>query len=373
MGEPAKPLKLLIVTDAWHPQVNGVVQTLSRTIEELTAAGHTISLLTPEPFRTLPLPSYPEIRLAIPRPGAVTAIIETANPDAVHIATEGVLGLLARRHCLRHNRPFTTSYHTRFPEYIEARVRSPLIGRAMRRLGYDVLRWFHGPSRAVMVGTPSMARALAAEGFRAIKLWTRGVDHALFHPARRVELDCPGPVMLYVGRVAVEKNLDAFLSLPLPGTKYVVGDGPDLPRLKGLYPETIFTGFLHGEALAAMMASADVFVFPSRTDTFGLVLLEAMASGVPVAAFPVPGPGDIIEDGISGALDEDLGSAITRALTCSREAARARSLTYSWQRTAEIFVALIREAQLEIERTRQLAGPSVNHQPTSLGADNASG
>ncbi|WP_239025306.1 glycosyltransferase family 4 protein [Rhodoligotrophos defluvii] len=367
------PLKLLIVTDAWHPQVNGVVQTLTRTAEALRAGGHQVSMLTPEPFATFPLPSYPEIRLASPRPSAVARFIETADPDAIHIATEGVLGLLARRHCLRTGRSFTTSYHTRFPEYLAARMGHPAAGRAACRLAYAALRWFHRPSRAVMVGTPSMYDTLRAQGFRAVRLWTRGVDHALFHPNRRRALPHPGPIMLYAGRVAVEKNLDAFLSLEMPGTKYVVGDGPDLARLKIRYPTAVFTGYLHGEALAGMMASADVFVFPSRTDTFGLVLLEAMASGVPVAAFPVPGPRDIVEDGISGALDEDLGAAISRALGCSRAAARARSLEFSWERTAEIFVQLVSEAQLDKERARQIGRPSINHQPTSLGADDAGG
>ncbi|MGF7162069.1 glycosyltransferase involved in cell wall biosynthesis [Rhodoligotrophos appendicifer] len=333
-------MHILIVSDAWFPQINGVVQTLVKTSEGLRARGHVVSMITPDQFRTWPMPSYPEIRLALARTSRVGKMIEAVAPDAVHIATEGPLGLAARRHCVRRKRCFTTSYHTRFPDYLRARLNFAGVERA----GYGFMRWFHAPAQAVMAGTPSVARDLEAHGFANVRLWTRGVDHTLFHPGRRIQLDLPGPIALYVGRVAVEKGIEAFLSLDFKGTKMVVGDGPALARLKAQHPDAVFTGYRRGEALAEIMASADVFVFPSRTDTFGLVMLEAMASGLPVAAFPVTGPIDIVEDGVSGALDEDLGQAITRALTCRRTDARLRALEFSWDRTAEIFAAHVADA-----------------------------
>lgn len=372
-SETVKP-HILIVTDAWHPQVNGVVQTLSMTRQILLERGHRITMLTPEGMPTRAMPGYPEIRLAMPRPGTIRRQIAGIAPDMIHIATEGPLGLRARRYCLKRGLPFTTSYHTRFPEYLAARVTHPALSAVARRAGYRFMKWFHAPCQAMMVGTPSMIAALRKEGFANLRLWTRGVDHRLFHPDRRRVVQERRPVALYAGRVAIEKGLDDFLSLPFEGTKVIVGDGPDLPRLRRKYPDAVFTGYRRGEALAEAMAGADVFVFPSRTDTFGLVMLEAMACGVPVAAYRVPGPLDVVEDGISGALDDDLGKAVTRALACSRQAARLRAMQFSWAGTAASFAAIIEDAQAQKVKACRYDRPSpINHRPTTLGADDAGG
>ncbi|MBU0824772.1 MAG: glycosyltransferase family 1 protein [Alphaproteobacteria bacterium] len=319
-------MRILIVSDAWEPQVNGVVRTLQATIAELRRAGHEVGVVSPDLFRSVPCPSYPEIRLAFAGWRKVGRHIRAFAPQAIHISTEGPLGLAARRWCLRNEFPFTTAYHTRFPEYVAARL--PLSPAFVWRF----IRWFHRPARHIMVATRSLARELTAQGLGQTMMWERGVDHALFHADRAPHpayADLPRPIQLYVGRVAVEKNIGAFLDIDRPGTKVIVGDGPALAALKSQHPSALFLGKLGGEALAAAYAGADVFVFPSRTDTFGLVVIEALSCGTPVAAFPVPGPGDIIRDG-AGALDEDLGRAIDTALACDRGDAAALGARYSW-------------------------------------------
>jgi len=329
-------VNILIVTDAWHPQVNGVVRTIATVRTELEAMGHTVEVIGPDRFRTIPLPTYPEIRLALGAGRRLGAMIEALNPDCIHIATEGPLGFAARRYCLRHAVPFTTAYHTRFPEYVRDRVPIPLA------LGYAVVRRFHRPSAAVMVATASIERDLTRRGFTNIRRWTRGVDTVLFRPRPKDFLDLPRPIALYVGRVAVEKNLEEFLALDLPGSKLVVGDGPARADLAQRYPGVIWAGAKHGEELAKHYAAADVFVFPSRTDTFGLVLLEALASGVPVAAYPVPGPLDVVDGSGAGCLDEDLKRAVEGALRLPPERCREHALNFSWRRSAEQFLANLR-------------------------------
>src|SRR5712672_1555463 len=271
---------ILVATDAWHPQVNGVVRTLTMMAEAAKGLGVEVSFLTPQSFRTFAMPSYPDLQLALPYPAKIAALIEKAQPDSIHIATEGPIGLLVRRYCRKHRLPFTTSFHTRFPEYVSAR--SPIPESWVWR----ALRWFHRPSQAVMAATPALAAELRIRGFSNVVLWSRGVDTALFHP-RDIDLCLPQPIFLSVGRVAVEKNLEAFLSLDLPGTKIVIGQGPQEAELRRRFPDAKFLGLLENGILAAHLAAADAFVFPSLTDTFGVVQLEALACGVPVAAYPV--------------------------------------------------------------------------------------
>jgi glycosyltransferase involved in cell wall biosynthesis len=326
-------MRILLVSDAWAPQVNGVVRTLQQVKSECEALGHRVDVVSPEQFRTVPCPTYPEIRLALPPGRAIGRRIGEMRPASVHIATEGPLGIAARRQCMRRGLPFTTSYHTRFPEYVHARFPVPLA------LGYAWMRWFHRPSKAVMVATRSIRRDLEARGFANVADWSRGVDTELFRPDRPPALDLPRPVHLYVGRVAVEKNLEAFLSMPVRGgSKLVVGGGPQLGELRARYPEVHFAGAQFGEKLARYYASGDVFVFPSLTDTFGLVLLEALASGLPVAAYPVPGPLDVIGGSGCGVLDRNLAQAAERALEVPRARCRAYALTFSWRRCAEQFL-----------------------------------
>jgi glycosyltransferase involved in cell wall biosynthesis len=337
-------MRILIATDAWHPQINGVVRTLAMTAAAAKPFGVDIRFLTPESFRTVALPGYPGIRVALPEPTRIAALIAEANPDSIHIATEGPIGLLVRRYCRKHARPFTTSFHTRFPDYISARAPIP------EAWIWAALRWFHSASRAVMAATPALADELRQRGFRNVVLWTRGVDIGLFHP-RETDLRLPRPIFLSVGRIAVEKNLDAFLGLDLPGTKVVVGDGPARATLERIYPDAVFLGARAGEQLAATYAAADVFVFPSRTDTFGLVLLEALASGVPVAAFPAAGPRDVIGDTPVGVLDEDLQSASLAALKIAPEACLEFAASRTWEKSARAFVANIVEACAAETRT----------------------
>lgn len=326
-------MRLLIATDAWLPQINGVVRTFSTLVGKLSEAGHDVRLLTPETFPTLPCPSYPEIRLAVCRPKTVSAAIEAFAPEAIHIATEGPLGWAVRRHCLRRRLPFSTSFHTRFPEYIQARWRVPLAW------SYRFVRTFHAPATHVMVATASIEQELAARGFRNISRWTRGVDTGLFRPRPKNLYALPRPVSLYVGRIAVEKSVEDFLRLDLPGSKVLIGDGPMRTSLAQRYPQAHFLGAKTGEDLAAHYAAADVFVFPSRTDTFGLVLLEALASGVPVAAYPVPGPLDVVGDSGAGCLDENLATAVTEALAVPAERCRARAEAFSWDNSVRQFLA----------------------------------
>jgi glycosyltransferase involved in cell wall biosynthesis len=324
-------MRILVATDAWHPQVNGVVRTLAMTAEAAKAFGAEISFLTPQSFRTFAMPSYPDLRLALPRGAKIARLIEDAKPDSIHIATEGPIGFLVRRYCRKHGLPFTTGFHTRFPEYISARLPVP------ESWVWRVLRAFHGPSEAVMVATPALANELRMRGFRNVVLWPRGVDAGLFHP-READLGLPRPIFLCVGRVAVEKNLEAFLDLDLPGTKVIVGDGPARAALERDYPDAVFLGARQGEALAQAYAAGDVFVFPSKTDTFGLVLLEALASGLPVAAFPVTGPRDVIGDAPVGVLNADLRTACLSALEISPQACLDFSARHTWEASARAFV-----------------------------------
>ena len=324
-------MRICIVTDAWHPQTNGVVRTLNTTRAMLIAQGHEVRVIEPGMFRSFPCPTYPEIRLAWRPTKLLNTELQAFRPDYVHIATEGPLGMAARSYCLQHGWPYTTSYHTQFPEYLRARMPVPLTW------SYAWLRRFHGAAARTMVATPSMQSQLETHGFTKLARWSRGVDVELFQPGRRMLLDLPRPISLYLGRVAVEKNVEEFLKLQLPGTKLVIGDGPAREQLQHRYPQTVFVGFKYGEELAAHVAAADVFVFPSRTDTFGLVLLEAMACGVPVAAYPVTGPIDVVRNGVTGTLDEDLQAATLSALNMNRQACRTHALQYTWENATAQF------------------------------------
>jgi glycosyltransferase involved in cell wall biosynthesis len=327
-------MHVLVATDAWKPQVNGVVRTLEALSRHAGALGARVSFMTPDGLPTLPLPGYPEIRLALVRAGSVAQRIDALQPDAIHIATEGPIGLAVRRYCLRRGRPFTTSFHTRYPDYVAARLPIP------ERWTWSWLRWFHGRASAVLAATPGLAAELTARGFPDVTIWSRGVDTALFRP-RAADLGLPRPVFLSVGRLAVEKNIAAFLALDLPGTKLVVGDGPLRGELAAQFSNAVFLGARSGAELAEIYAAADVFVFPSRTDTFGLVLLEALASGVPVAALPVGGPRDVIGDRPVGVLDADLRAACLGALRLSRDDCRAFALGMSWETSARHFLGAI--------------------------------
>ncbi len=325
-------MRIVIATDAWHPQVNGVVRSIEAMSAEARALGAEVEFLTPEGFPGVGLPTYPGIKLAYPTRRALARRLAALAPDHIHIATEGPVGLATRRHCRRAGLVFTTSYHTQFPDYLAARAPIP------RALTFAALRWFHNAGAGTMVPTASVARELRRQGFSNIMRWTRGVDHHLFRPRPTSVLDLPRPIFLYVGRVAIEKNLEAFLGLEIPGSKVVAGDGPAREALEVRFPAATFLGMRTGEDLARIYASADVFVFPSRTDTFGIVLLEALASGLPVAAYPVPGPSDVIGDSEVGALDEDLARACRKALTLRRDKARAFALTFTWAESARQFL-----------------------------------
>jgi glycosyltransferase involved in cell wall biosynthesis len=325
-------MKITVATDAWHPQVNGVVRTLTSLARSAATLGAEIDFLTPDGFPSMPLPTYPGLRIALPNRREIIRRIEAAAPEAIHIATEGPIGWAVRAHCRRHKLAFTTSYTTRFPEYVEVRTRLPL------SVGYAVMRHFHSASSMVMVATDSLRQELGGRGFRKLGFWTRGVDTELFNPHHPAALDLPRPIFMTMGRVAVEKNIEAFLSLDLPGTKVVVGDGPQKAQLEKQYPNAVFLGEKKGADLTAHLAAADVFVFPSLTDTFGVVQLEALACGTPVAAFPVTGPKDVIADHPIGALDTDLRSACLRALGMSREACRNFALERSWENSARQFI-----------------------------------
>lgn len=329
------PARIVIVTDAWMPQMNGVVRTLTTTVDLLRTRGHDVLVVAPDAFRSAPCPTYPEIRLALARPARVAKAISEFAPDAIHIATEGPLGFMARRLCLRRGWPFTTAYHTQFPAYIARRTRLP------ESWFWRYIRWFHQPATRVMVATDSIRAELAVHGLDKVHRWSRGVDLAQFSPVaeRPVEFAAlERPIQLYVGRVAVEKNITAFLQSRHPGAKVVVGDGPELASLKRRFPEAVFLGKRAGAMLAGCYAGADVFVFPSRTDTFGLVIVEALACGTPVAAFPVPGPVDIVTERC-GALSDDLDRAIDAALFCKREDCVARGREFSWEAATDQFLA----------------------------------
>jgi glycosyltransferase involved in cell wall biosynthesis len=326
--------RILIVSDAWTPQVNGVVRTLRTITEEMRAMGKVVEIIGPDRFRTIPMPSYPEIRLALFPGRKLARLIDEFAPDALHIATEGPLGMAARAYARRRKIAFTTAFHTRFAEYLQARTKIPL------RLTYAWLRWFHGAGAGVMVATQSLREELTTRGFRNVRAWSRGVDLAAFHTEPKEDWNLKRPIFAYVGRLAVEKNLRAFLDLQLPGSKLVVGDGPQRKALERAYPDAHFAGARFGAALAAAYAGADVFVFPSKTDTFGLVVLEALASGLPVAAYPVTGPKDILGESPVpvGALHENLQQAALEALKIDRAACRPHAETYSWTACAQRFM-----------------------------------
>lgn len=328
-------MRIALVTDAWHPQVNGVVRTLDTTVAELRRMGHDVLTITPQDFRTLPCPTYPSIRVALWPARGVARALRDFVPEAIHIATEGPLGHAARRWCLARRVPFTTAFHTQFPEYIRLRAPLPV------SWSYRYLRHFHSAAARTMVPTPTQRDKLAARGFANLVLWSRGVDTSVFHPGEALRWDWPRPIAVYMGRVAVEKNIEAFLDLPGIATKVVIGEGPDLKRFTASYPACHFIGARYGRDLARHLAAGDVFVFPSRTDTFGLVLLEALACGLPVAAYPVQGPLDIIVDGVCGALDEDLGRAVTRALRLTRADCLAHASRYSWRSATRDFLSYL--------------------------------
>lgn len=345
------PLKIALVTDAWFPQVNGVVRTLAATVAELDRRGYEVELITPQRFTTVPMPGYSQIRLALAPRFSARRMLDSFVPDIVHIATEGPIGWSARSWCKARGVPFTSAFHTRFPDYLAVRT-----GIDAEHF-WPLMRRFHAPSRAVLVSTPTLAAELQQRGMPRTALWGRGIDHWTFRPDHEPHAalkDLPRPIMLNVGRVASEKNLEAFLGADVPGTKVVVGDGPALESLRARYPQVVFTGSLSGEELAAAYCAADCFVFPSLTDTFGLVLIEALACGLPIAAFPVPGPLDIVGPEGRGAngdmpmtvasLDHDLAVAIRIALRLDRQGAAAFGARFSWERATDQFVAALESA-----------------------------
>jgi glycosyltransferase involved in cell wall biosynthesis len=329
-------LKIIVATDAWEPQTNGVVTTLKATIERLGRLGHEVRVISPQGLLSIPAPSYPEIRLAIAPGFHIARQMKEFRPHAIHIATEGPIGVAARRYCRRHRLPFTTSYHTRYPEYLNARWPIPI------SVSYAWLRRFHGAAARTFVSSNSLRTQLSERGFQHLHKWQRGVDLQLFRPlpgTMPAELEgLPRPIMAYMGRVAIEKNIDAFLRLKVPGTKLIVGNGPARNELAARYPDAVFVGFRFGDELAAMLSAADVFVFPSLTDTFGLAMIEALACGVPVAAFPVPGPIDVIEAGVTGVLNDDLAVAIEGALLLDREVCADRAKAFTWEAATEQFL-----------------------------------
>lgn len=324
-------MRLLLATDAWFPQINGVVRTLSTVVGKLRDMGHEVEVIATGDFPAVPFPSYPEIKVSVWLRG-LRKRIEAFNPDAIHIATEGTIGIFTRNYCLKNGFTFTSSFHTRFPEYIRERLPVPLAWT------YPPIRHFHQKAFRTLVPTRQLKEDLSGRGFEHLEVWGRGVDTDLFRPGRVLDHDLEGPVYLNVGRVAPEKNLSAFLDIDMPGTKVVVGDGPQLEELKQGYPEVVFPGARQGEELAAYYANADVFVFPSRTDTFGLVMLEAIASGTPVAAYPVTGPLDVLQQGITGVMHEDLAGAIEQAQGLDRQRLRDEAMNLSWDAIANQFL-----------------------------------
>ena len=360
-------MKITIATDAWEPQTNGVVTTLKATIEHLQKLGHEVRVISPQGLASIPAPSYPEIRLAIAPGFHIAREIKAFRPHAIHIATEGPIGNSMRRYCRRHKLPFTTSYHTRYPEYLSARWPIPI------GVTYAWLRRFHGAAARTFVSSNSLRSDLSARGFGELHKWQRGVNLGVFRPlpdSLPVELaNVPRPIMAYMGRVAVEKNIDAFLRLDLPGTKLIIGNGPARAELAQRHPEAMFVGFRFGDELAATLGAADVFVFPSLTDTFGLAMIEALACGVPVAAFPVPGPIDVLEPGVTGVMNDDLAVAIRSALSLNRQECAERAKAFTWEAATEQFLEGLEpisagaRAALSASGSAMIAG---NGAPTSL-------
>jgi glycosyltransferase involved in cell wall biosynthesis len=346
-------MRILIATDAWHPQVNGVVRTLTSLARSASGLDAEVDFLTPDGFPSMGVPTYPGLRIALPNRREIARRIEAVAPDAIHIATEGPIGWAVRAYCCRRKLAFTTSYTTRFPEYIAVRSIIPA------SVSYAVLRHFHSAAAMTMVATASLRQELAAKGFKRLGFWTRGVDTELFRPDDVAELDLPRPIFLTMGRVAVEKNIEAFLALNLPGSMVVIGDGPQKAMLERRYPKAKFLGEKTGADLTAHLAAADVFVFPSLTDTFGVVQLEALACGTPVAAFPVTGPLDVIADHPIGALDTDLRSACIRALGISRETCRSFALERSWENSARQFIGNL--SALQPSRSQRAAPRMAAH------------
>ncbi len=349
-------MRIAIATDAWAPQTNGVVTTLKATAETLERLGHSVRVISPQGLTCIPCPSYPEIRLAV-NPGAYVAReLKAFRPHAIHIATEGPLGLAVRRYCRHRDVPFTTSYHTRYPEYLRARWPIPL------SVSYAWLRRFHGSAARTFVSSHSLETQLSSRGFRHLHLWRRGVDLRRFRPYEQLHeevADLPRPIMAYVGRLAVEKNLDAFLKLDLPGTKLLIGDGPQREELVARYPNAVFKGYRFGDELARMLASADVFVFPSLTDTFGLAMIEALACGVPVAAFPVPGPVDVIEQGVTGVLNNNLAVAVRSALKLDRTVCVQKASAFTWDAATAQFLGGLEPIPLALRATLAVRRSSV--------------
>lgn len=331
-GHRETRVRLLIVTDAWFPQINGVVRTLSTTRQKLIELGHEVDVIAPHRFRNVPCPTYPEIRLALCTPGRVGRLIEQLQPDAAHIATEGPLGWAARSWLRRRGLPFTSSFHTMFPSYLKLRFGLP------EKLSFSGMRRFHGGATATMYSTPTLRATLEAQGFGNLVRWVRGVDTETFTAGEAEPLPFEPPVQLYVGRIAVEKSIEDFLALDTPGTKVVVGDGPLRGELEKRYPQVRFLGTKRGEDLVRHYRAADVFVFPSRTETLGLVMLEALACGVPVAAYPVQGPLDVVGDSGAGVLDENLAAAVTAAIGIDPGRCRQRALEHSWDRSVREFL-----------------------------------
>jgi glycosyltransferase involved in cell wall biosynthesis len=325
-------MRIAIATDAWSPQVNGVVTTLRETRDELVRQGHDVKMITAEGRRTFRCPTYPEIRLALFQGRQIARELDAFDPECVHIATEGTIGIAVRRYCIKRGIPFTTAYHTQLPEYVRARFPIPVSWTVA------LMRWFHKPAARTLVPTESLRRTLLDRRFENVVIWSRGVKTDVFRPDDPVEYDLDGPVWVYFGRIAVEKNIEAFLDLSLPGAKIVIGDGPDRQRLEAAYPDCRFLGYKFGRDLARHVAGCDVFVFPSRTDTFGIVMLEAMACGVPVAAYPVTGPIDVVRQGVTGCLYEDLSDACACALELDRRDCRQYAESRSWGRSTRQFI-----------------------------------
>lgn len=342
-------MRIMIATDAWTPQINGVVTTLMRTYEQLVKNGFEVRMITPERRRTLPMPTYPEIRLALFAGRAIRRELDDFAPHCIHIATEGPIGLIVRNYCIKRNMPFTTAYHTQFPEYVRRRFPVP------KSWIIALLRWFHRPAVRTMVPTRSMRTALKERGFEDVVIWSRGVLTDVFNANTPHEYRLPRPIWVYAGRVACEKNIEEFLMLPLPGSKVIIGSGPDEARLKAIHTDCLFLGYRFGNELASLLAGADVFIFPSKTDTFGIVMLEAMACGLPVAAFPVTGPIDVVVPGVTGILDNDLAAACSRALDLNRSDCRCYAARLSWSRATKQFLGNLAPRRPKLDEAEMTA------------------